>query len=198
MLKMKNHCERCDAGLSLESSAFICSYECTFCPQCTLEMDHVCPNCSGQLTSRPLRENQVAETNTPAVWTETLSGACHCGAVQIELAHTPASLTECNCSICRRYGARWAYFKRTTARIAHAPGAVSSYCWNDREIEFFHCNHCGCLTHYEGIEKDPESRIAVNSRMLEAGQVSKLPIKYFDGAVSWKYLDVKAGPGSGF
>ena len=198
MLKMKNHCERCDSALDLESLAFICSHECTFCPQCALEMDHICPNCSGQLTSRPHRENPGTAGNPSVVWTEVLSGACHCDAVQIELAHAPTSLTECNCSICRRYGARWAYYKRATARITHAPGAVSSYAWNDREIEFFHCNHCGCLTHYEGIEKDPESRIAVNTRMLEAGQIANLPIKYFDGAVSWKNLDVEPGPASGF
>jgi hypothetical protein len=132
------------------------------------------------------------------VSTDELSGACHCGTVQIELAHPPTSLTECNCSICRRYGARWAYYKRTTARITCPPGAVSSYSWNDRELKFFHCKQCGCLTHYESIEKGPESRIAVNSRMFDAVQIANLPIKYFDGAVTWRYLDVEPEPASGF
>lgn len=127
-----------------------------------------------------------------------LSGTCHCGAVKIELSHIPASLTECNCSVCRRYGARWAYFTRTTARISHDADAVSSYSWNDRAIEFFHCNHCGCLTHYESTEKSPNSRIAVNTRMMAPGPLAGLPIKYFDGAASWTYLDVAPGPDAGF
>ena len=41
-----------------------------------------------------------------------VKGACHCGAVTIELRHAPQSLTECNCSICRRYGAHRAYCNR--------------------------------------------------------------------------------------
>ena len=45
------------------------------------------------------------------------------------------------------------------------------------------------MTHYESIEKEDESRIAVNTRMLDAADVDQVPIKYFDGAVSWKYLD---------
>jgi hypothetical protein len=29
---------------------------------------------------------------------------CHCGAVAIEVPHPPDTLTNCDCSICRRYG----------------------------------------------------------------------------------------------
>jgi len=34
----------------------------------------------------------------------TLKGSCHCGAVQFSLSHRPAQFTECNCSVCCRYG----------------------------------------------------------------------------------------------
>jgi len=40
----------------------------------------------------------------------TLSGSCHCGAVVVNVARRPRQLTDCNCSICRRYGTLWAYY----------------------------------------------------------------------------------------
>ena len=54
-LQMKDACEKCSAGLAPDGAAWICSYECTFCPRCTEEMGHVCPNCGGELVRRPRR-----------------------------------------------------------------------------------------------------------------------------------------------
>src|SRR5688572_1791621 len=34
-LEMKSTCERCQAALAHGDEAFICSYECTFCPSCS-------------------------------------------------------------------------------------------------------------------------------------------------------------------
>ena len=57
MMKLKPNCECCDRNLPPESTeAMICSFECTFCVDCA---DHIlkgaCPNCSGNLVSRPIR-----------------------------------------------------------------------------------------------------------------------------------------------
>ena len=60
MLELKAGCERCFRTLGPESHAFICSYECTFCPDCTATMDMVCPNCSGELVRRPRRREAGA------------------------------------------------------------------------------------------------------------------------------------------
>jgi hypothetical protein len=54
-LEMKGTCERCDAMLSMDAPARICSYECTFCTTCGDEMNNVCPNCGGELVERPTR-----------------------------------------------------------------------------------------------------------------------------------------------
>lgn len=54
-LEMRSNCEKCQAALELASAAFICSYECTFCPACTDAMKRICPNCGGELVSRPRR-----------------------------------------------------------------------------------------------------------------------------------------------
>ena len=38
-----------------------------------------------------------------------MDGSCHCGAVRWRFEGAPESATSCNCSICRRHGALWAY-----------------------------------------------------------------------------------------
>jgi hypothetical protein len=54
-LEMRESCERCGAGLAADGEAHICSHECTFCPDCTAELEAVCPNCGGELVRRPRR-----------------------------------------------------------------------------------------------------------------------------------------------
>ncbi|WP_348983707.1 DUF1272 domain-containing protein [Microbulbifer sp. CAU 1566] len=61
MLKMKSACERCSAKLGLSDQAFICSYECTFCPSCVEEVRSICPNCQGNLVLRPMRRTSPTE-----------------------------------------------------------------------------------------------------------------------------------------
>jgi uncharacterized protein len=59
-LELRPACERCGAALKPDGDARICSYECTFCPSCAEEMEHVCPNCSGELVPRPRRVVSLA------------------------------------------------------------------------------------------------------------------------------------------
>ena len=118
-----------------------------------------------------------------------IRASCHCGAVQIEVDALPETLTQCTCSICRRYGALWAYRTRETARVLSAREVETAYLWNDRVIEFCHCNSCGCMTRYESVEKHRDSRIAVNARMLSPDAIAGLRVRTFDGAETWKYLD---------
>lgn len=54
-LEMRTECEKCGRALAGDGAAFICSYECTFCPDCTSAMNAVCPNCGGELVPRPRR-----------------------------------------------------------------------------------------------------------------------------------------------
>ena len=55
-LEMKTLCEKCNAPLTPEGDATICTYECTFCLPCAEAMKHVCPNCTGELVRRPRRK----------------------------------------------------------------------------------------------------------------------------------------------
>jgi hypothetical protein len=55
---MRPACESCGASLGSEDLAFICSFECTFCPACTVKSGQHCPNCAGELVRRPRRAEE--------------------------------------------------------------------------------------------------------------------------------------------
>jgi hypothetical protein len=57
MLELRPNCECCDKDLPPGATdAMICTYECTFCRDCAENrLSGVCPNCGGNLVSRPIR-----------------------------------------------------------------------------------------------------------------------------------------------
>ncbi len=57
MLELRPVCENCAKALPPSSDrAFVCSFECTFCAECALEvLANVCPNCGGGFERRPVR-----------------------------------------------------------------------------------------------------------------------------------------------
>jgi hypothetical protein len=57
MLELRPNCERCDKDLPAASpDALICSFECTYCRQCSDEvLLGICSNCGGGLVQRPIR-----------------------------------------------------------------------------------------------------------------------------------------------
>lgn len=54
------------------------------------------------------------------------SATCHCGSVRIRVRRAPRTVTRCNCSICRRYGALWAYYGASAVQIETPKGGLSS------------------------------------------------------------------------
>jgi hypothetical protein len=62
-LKMKYHCETCRAPLALDSEAYVCSFECTYCASCTIRTGGQCPKCSGELVRRPRRTVTVLKVS---------------------------------------------------------------------------------------------------------------------------------------
>ncbi|TLU61797.1 DUF1272 domain-containing protein [Thalassotalea litorea] len=61
MLEMKSQCESCQAATGPTDIAYICSYECTFCKDCTSTKAFTCPNCGGELVPRPTREPKPSD-----------------------------------------------------------------------------------------------------------------------------------------
>ena len=66
-IDMKISCEACERTLPADGEAYVCSYDCTFCPGCATKAQHVCPNCGGELLRRPRRNTptgRVADAET--------------------------------------------------------------------------------------------------------------------------------------
>jgi hypothetical protein len=118
-----------------------------------------------------------------------LTATCHCGAVQIDVPRKPRSVTNCNCSICRRYGTLWAYYKASEVRVRAVRGATEKYSWGEKSLRFARCGTCGCITHWEQVHPKKTSRMGVNSRNFAPGAIKSVRIRLLDGASTWKYLD---------
>lgn len=116
-------------------------------------------------------------------------GSCHCGAVTFHLAATPEWLTECNCSICRRLGALWAHAHPSSIEIEASEGSTLAYSWGERTIAFHTCRTCGCTTHWQSLGPEPATRMAVNGRLATPEAVAGVPVRRFDGADTWAFLD---------
>ena len=109
-----------------------------------------------------------------------LHASCHCGAVRLEINRKPRTLTECNCSICRRYAARWAYTTKTSVAIISESDATKTYVYGKKTFEYHFCKRCGCVTHYERINIKNKNRIGVNARMIEPDELGSPPLRTLD------------------
>ena len=112
---------------------------------------------------------------------------CHCGAVRLSIPQAPVEVTECNCSICRRLGARWAYYERVEVGLNTA-GSTRPYVWGDRMLAFHRCRNCGCVTHWLSLN-GAYPRMAINARMIDGFDSGRVRIRQFDGAGAWTYVD---------
>ena len=109
-----------------------------------------------------------------------IQGSCHCGTVKFQFSGIPEGATACNCTVCRRYGALWAYdhegegIKVTGETTAYVRGTA---------IEFHFCPCCGCIAYWRAqtCGADGRRRIAVNLRLCEPADVADIPIDHFDG-----------------
>ena len=117
------------------------------------------------------------------------TASCHCGNIKLKVEQLPETVTRCNCSICHRLGAEWAYFKPDEVLISHKNIASKTYAWGDKFIDFHHCPDCGCATHYTSTEKCDSERVAINSRMFDYALIKDILVRKFDGAETWKYID---------
>ena len=109
-----------------------------------------------------------------------IQGGCHCGALQWRFQGLPESATSCNCTVCRRYGALWAYdYEGEGIEVA---GPSTAYVRGE-SIEFHFCPACGCVGWWRARAPNAQGRrrIAVNLRLSEPGPIACVPVARFDG-----------------
>ncbi|USW58477.1 Putative CENP-V/GFA domain, Mss4-like superfamily protein [Septoria linicola] len=107
----------------------------------------------------------------------TLETSCHCGAMTISAPQLPPYLNECQCSICRRYGAQWAYYQVQDIQINGQPAIISGpdlkdtttsgYMWVDKSSSFDCCKACGCVMYWFPVDaKEGEAKMGINARVV--------------------------------
>ena len=113
-----------------------------------------------------------------------MDGSCHCGAVRWQFDGVPDSALACSCTVCRRYGALWAYdYEGERIKVF---GLTSIYLRGEKILGFHFCPDCGCVAYWRGVKPrdDGRRRIGINLRMAEPDAVGAIPVKHFDG-LTW-------------
>ena len=118
----------------------------------------------------------------------TVEASCHCGAVRLQIAEAPLEVTDCNCSICRRYGVLWAYHRPAQVQVQVSGGRTDIYMWDGRTIGFHRCRACGCVTHWAAVDPSRD-RMGVNARLLPPAVLALARVRHLDGADTERYLD---------
>ena len=117
-----------------------------------------------------------------------IRAACHCGAVRFEIEGPPEWVLDCNCTVCRRYGALWTYFREPGGQdrllLKPDPGATDAYRWLEGDLAFRHCKGCGCVTHITAGPDDPPFIFAVNTRMMAGLDPAAVRIRRIDNSHS--------------
>src|SRR5215469_15043803 len=89
--------------------------------------------------------------------------SCLCGQVTIEAGRKPDYINECNCTLCSKSGARWAYFHPSEVSVE---GPAQGYCREDKDdpaTEIRFCAKCGSTTHFT-LTRSAQSRFG-NTQM---------------------------------
>ena len=105
-------------------------------------------------------------------------GSCHCGAIRLTLRESPSDAADCNCSLCRRIGGLWFYPQPDAVTVE---GKGAAYRQGDCFLDTWHCQTCGCTTHWTAVDAD-YARMGVNLRMFDHTLWQDLPRRPVDGA----------------
>ena len=111
-----------------------------------------------------------------------MQGRCACGSVSLTLARRPEQINQCDCSVCLRLGAAWAYFAAEEAEVAGSTAAYTRTDLPDPYIAFHFCLNCGSTTHWAGLEEGPAAgRRGINMRLFEPDELDGIEVRFSDG-----------------
>ena len=120
-----------------------------------------------------------------------IEGSCHCGKVRFQIAGLTPTVTSCNCSICHRLGALWAYYTSSEVVFTAGAGETVPYVQQGEGmggLAIHHCPGCGCTTHWSSLRSDMD-RMGINARLLDRAVLDGVRVRRLDGADTWKELD---------
>jgi len=118
-----------------------------------------------------------------------IEGSCHCGNVKYSFHDKPESATDCNCSICRRLGALWIYSDPSNIDLTIEDDDLVEYRHGKGSLVFKTCKNCGCSICWQVADNESADTMAVNLRLASLDILNSIPVRKFDGADTWKFLD---------
>ena len=114
--------------------------------------------------------------------------SCHCGEIRVEILKRPDYINACNCTLCRKSGARWAYLHPSEVRVE---GLAQGYCRDDKDdpgAEIRFCAKCGSTTHFiltaSAVARFGNSLMGVNMWLADEADLAGIELRYPDGR-SW-------------
>ena len=114
-------------------------------------------------------------------YARTYTGGCHCGGIRYETTTDLATVISCNCSICTKRGALWAFVKPEQFGLRSGGEDLADYQFNRKVIHHMFCPVCGIESFARGTAPDGSGMIAINVRCLDDVDPAALEIKRFDG-----------------
>jgi len=123
--------------------------------------------------------------------TLAVEGACHCGAAHWTLKGDRGAATACNCTLCRRCGALWAYdYEGERIGISGPTASYTRADSADPDLEILFCPKCACVLCWRGLklQANGRRRIAVNLGLAPPEAVADLPVDHFDGLDAYEDL----------
>jgi hypothetical protein len=117
-----------------------------------------------------------------------LTLSCLCGQVRLELVKRPDFIHACNCTMCRKTGARWGYFHPAEVSIAGSTGGYSRADKDDPSAEAHFCTGCGATTHFiltpSAVARFGNGVMGVNMLLADQAELAGVELRYPDGQ-SW-------------
>jgi hypothetical protein len=107
-------------------------------------------------------------------------GGCHCGKVRFEV-RAPAHLqvTECNCSMCSKYGYLHLIVPKSRFNLLSGQEALQTYQFNTGTAKHLFCSVCGVKSFY--VPRSHPDGFSVNARCLDEGTTAGMQVSYTDG-----------------
>jgi hypothetical protein len=112
---------------------------------------------------------------------ETKTGGCHCGQVRYDVTVDLSQVMACNCSICTKRGALWAFAPVENFALRAGGDMLADYQFGKKRIHHYFCPTCGVGSFSRGTGPNGQEMVAVNVRCLDGIDVASLNIKPIDG-----------------
>ncbi|HSH63911.1 MAG TPA: GFA family protein [Methyloceanibacter sp.] len=109
------------------------------------------------------------------------NGSCRCGRVRYEVETDLATVLACNCSLCRKRGALWAYVDGAHFKLISGKDDLTDYQFNKKVIHHTFCKHCGVGAFSKRQDESGAESYGINVRCLDDVDVEALALTPFDG-----------------